>query len=95
MTNLLENKDYIKNFVEAELQISSQSEDNRHFGDKTLISLHTENGKAIFGDELYKAIDFIHESIAIQKKLNGYVHEKTADVLATMFAEHLKIDLSK
>ena len=86
-TTLLKNKDCIKNFVEAELQISSQSEDNHHF--------HRENGKAIFGNYLDEAIGFIHKSIAIQKKLNGYVHEETADILVKMFAEQLKIDLSK
>lgn len=78
MANLLENiiiKDYIKNFIEAELTLPSQSEDNHH----------RENGKAIFGDDLDGVIDFIHKSIAIQKELNGYVHEKTVDILATMF----------
>jgi hypothetical protein len=80
MTNLQD----IKDFVEAELTISSQNEDNH-----PAILLHRENGKAIFGDNLNKAIDFIHKSIAIQKKWNGCVHEKTVNILATMFAEHL------
>lgn len=74
----------IKDFVEAELTISSQSEDNH-----PAILLHKENGRAIFGDDLNEAIDFIHKSIAIQKEWNGHVHEKTADILTTMFAEHL------
>ena len=74
----------IKDFVEAELTISSQSEDNH-----PAILLHRLNGKAIFGYDLKKAIDFIHKSIAIQKEWNGCVHEKTVDILTKMFAEHL------
>lgn len=74
----------IKDFVEVELTISSQDRDNH-----PAILLHKENGKAIFGDDLNEAIDFIHKSIAIQKEWNGCVHEKTVDILATMFAEHL------
>lgn len=80
MTNLQD----IKDFVEAELTISSQDGDNH-----PAILLHRENGKAIFGDDLNEAIDFIHKSIAKQKEWNGYVHEKTVDILTTMFAEHL------
>lgn len=80
MTNLQD----IKDFVEAELTISSQSEDNH-----PAILLHRENGKAIFGDDLNEAIDFIHKSVANQKEWHGCVHEKTVDILATMFAEHL------
>jgi len=74
----------IKDFVEAELTISSQNGDNH-----PAILLHRENGKAIFGDDLKKAIDVIHKSVAIQKKWHGHVHEKTADILTKMFAEHL------
>jgi len=74
----------IKDFVEAELTISSQDGDNH-----SAILLHKEKGKAIFGDDLNEAIDFIHKSVAIQKKWNGYVHEKTVDILTTMFCEHL------
>lgn len=74
----------IKDFVEAELKISSQDGDNH-----PAILLHRLNGKAIFGDDLNEAIDFIHKSVAIQKKWNGCVHEKTVDIFATMFAEHL------
>jgi len=80
MTNLQD----IKDFVEAELTISSQSEDNH-----PAILLHRENGEAIFGDDLNEAIDAINQSVAIQKKWIGCVHEKTVDILATMFAEHL------
>jgi hypothetical protein len=79
MTNLQD----IKDFVEAELT-SRQNEDN-----SSAILLHKEKGKAIFGDNLNEAIDFIHKSIAIQKEQNGCVHEKTVDIFATMFAEHL------
>lgn len=74
----------IKDFVEAELTISSQDGDNH-----PAILLHRENSRAIFGDDLNEAIDFIHKSVAIQKKWNVDVHEKTVDILTTMFAEHL------
>ena len=87
MTNLLKNKDYIKNFVEAELQISSRSKDDP--------LLHREKGKAIFGDDLDEAIDFIHKQVAIQKKLNGSVHENTANVLAAVFEQHFRDRLTK
>ena len=93
MANLLENiiiKDYIKNFIEAELTMSSQSEHNHDF-----ISYHRENGKAIFGDNLDEVIDFIHKSIAMQKKINGYVHEKTVDILATLFYEYFSNTVCK
>ena len=73
----------IKDFVEAELT-SRQNKDNH-----SAILLHRLNGEAIFGDDLNEAIDFIHKSVENQKKWNGYVHEKTVDILATMFAEHL------
>jgi hypothetical protein len=74
----------IKDFVEAELKISSQDRDNH-----SAILLHRLNGEAIFGDDLNEAIDFIHKSVANQKEWHGYVHEKTAKILTTMFAEHL------
>ena len=93
MAHLLENiiiKDYIKNFIEAELTLPSQSEHNQDS-----ISLHRENGKAIFGDSLDEVIDFIHKSIAIQKKLNGHVHEKTVDILATMFDGYFSNNVCK
>ena len=80
MTNLQD----IKDFVEAELKISSQDGDNY-----PAILLHRENGKAIFSDDLNEAIDFIHKSVANHKEWHGCVHEKTAEILTTMFCEHL------
>lgn len=56
---------------------------------------HKKIGEIVFGDDLDEAIDFINKSVAMQKIINNYVHDKTLDILVKMFAEQLKIDLSK
>lgn len=56
---------------------------------------HKKLGEIVFGDDLNEAIDFINKSVAMQKLINSYVHGKTLDILVKMFAEQLKINLSK
>jgi len=54
---------------------------------------HKKLGEIVFGDNLNDAIDFINKSVAQQKLINNYVHDKTFDILVKMFAEELKINL--
>lgn len=68
----------LKDFIFREIEISKEME------------IHKENGKKLFGNNLEEAIDSIHKSIAMQKKMNGSVSDKTIDILATMFAENIK-----
>lgn len=68
----------LKDFIFREIEISKEME------------IHKENGKKLFGNNLEEAIDSIHKSIAMQKKMNGSVSDKTIDILATMFAEDIK-----
>jgi hypothetical protein len=39
--------------------------------------------------ELKKVINSLNETISKQKESNKYFHEKTVDILETMFVEHL------
>ena len=68
----------LKDFIFREIEISKEME------------IHKENGKKLFGNNLEEAIDSIHKSIAMQKKMNGSVSDKTIDILATMFADNIK-----
>jgi hypothetical protein len=68
----------LKDFIFREIEISKEME------------IHKENGKKLFGNNLEEDIYSIHKSIAMQKKMNGSVSDKTIDILATMFAENIK-----